>query len=307
MRVRVLGPALAGAVVMSIGMADAQSLRQVTSPSNPPPASFKGQQFIDSRGCVFVRAGFDGRVNWVPRIDGSRRPICGMQPTGSAPPPQVAEELPQVAAPVQVAEAAPQAQPQARARTPGKGLFAFLFAPAPVALPVMTQAAPAEVAVTFTQPIRRELPKPPKGWSYAWSDDRLNPMRGVGTPAGQAAQDRLYTQDVPMVLIADLPAKEQAKLQAKAERAAPATRVTLSTMSAPEAAQGGILVQVGCFGDPSNAERAMGKIAGLGLPVSTGSQKGLKVVMAGPFGSAAEAQAGLGALRAAGFADAFLR
>ncbi|NBZ88348.1 SPOR domain-containing protein [Stagnihabitans tardus] len=314
MRVRIWGPALAGAVLMALaGTAGAQSLRQVTAPANPPPAGFKGQQFIDSRGCVFVRAGFDGRVNWVPRIDGSRRPICGMQPTGSARPPQVAEELP-AAAPVVVAEApAPQAPTtQAQPRTPGKGLFAFLFAPAaprapapvaqPVALPVVTQAAP-EVTVTFTEPVRRTLPKPPKGWAYAWKDDRLNPMRGVGTPAGQAAQDRLYTQEVPMVLIADLPAKEQPKAQPRAQ----ASRVTLATMSAPEAAQGGILVQVGCFGDPSNAERAAGKIAGLGLPVSTGSQKGLKVVMAGPFASAAEAQAGLSALRAAGFADAFVR
>lgn len=301
MRVRVLGPALAVAVVISIGqMAGAQNLAQVGAPVNPPPASFKGQQFIDARGCVFVRAGFGGQVNWVPRIDGRKKPICGMLPTGAAMAPDVAEvTVPAVQAPVQ----------SVAVRAPGKGLFAFLFAPTPAPVLAPPPAPRAEVAVTFTQPVRA-LPKAPKGWQYAWKDDRLNPMRGIGTPAGQAAQNRLFTQEVPLTYIADLAPKEQAKaLKVIAAQAAPqvapqTAHVTVSTMSAPSA---GLMVQVGCFGDPGNAQRVQGRIASAGLPFATTQQNGLTVVMAGPFGSAAQAAEGLAALRGAGFADAFVR
>ena len=143
-------------------------------------------------------------------------------------------------------------------------------------------------------------------------------MRGIGTPAGQAAQNQIWTQTVPMVEIADLPVKAQAKARAAAQ-VAPQTPVVLaaaevpqdgeiiaSTMSVPTAALGQ-MIQVGCFADPANAARAGARIAELGLPVSTGVQKGLQMVMAGPFGSAAEAAQGLAALRAAGFGDAFVR
>ncbi|MCW1918725.1 SPOR domain-containing protein [Rhodobacter sp. KR11] len=306
MFVRVLGPALAVAVVVGMA-AEAQTLRNVTAPVNPPPASFKGQQFIDSRGCVFVRAGFGGQVNWVPRIDGSKRPICGMMPTGAAPQPLVAEvEIPQVAPTTQT--------PTAPQRPRGPGLFAFLFAPAPAPAPM---AAPtrAEQVVTFAPPpTPRVLPTPPKGWTHAWKDDRLNPMRGIGTAEGQAAQNRVYTQDVPMVAIADLPPQKQAKAIRAAQVAAPkaqhvaaqpvtAPQVTVSTMSAPAA---GLLIQVGAFGQPANAEKAAGRIAGLGLAATTSGQK-LRVVFAGPFASTDAAQAALVALRAGGFPDAFLR
>ena len=300
MRVRVLGPALAVAVVVGMA-AEAQTLRNVTAPVNPPPASFKGQQFIDSRGCVFVRAGFGGQVNWVPRIDGAKRPICGMLPTGAAP--QVAEvEIPQMApaaeAPMtETVVASPTPTP---ARPRGPGLFAFLFAPAPVAVPAPPRA---EQVVTFTPPpAPRVLPKPPKGWTHAWKDDRLNPLRGMGTAEGQSAQNQVYTQDVPMVAIADLPPAKQVKAAAAAARA-PAPRVTVSTMSAPVE---GLMIQVGAFGQPANAEKAAGRIAALGLPATTSGAK-LRVVQAGPFASQDEARAALASLQAAGFADAFLR
>lgn len=273
MRVRGWGAALAVAVVMGQGLA-AQTLREVTGPANPPPASFKGQQFIDSRGCVFVRAGYGGQVTWVPRIDGSKRPICGMM---SAAPPMVAD------APV---TAAPQ--------TPG--LFARLFAPQAAVAPAAPPAP--EVAISFSAP-QRVLPKPPKGWSYAWKDGRLNPMRGLGTPAGQAAQDRLYTREVPQTFIADLPAPRRAK-------AAPVSHVTLSTMSAPRAVAGQ-MIQIGAFGQAGNAQRAGDRVSALGLPLAMRAQKGLTVVMAGPFAESAEAAAALVALRGAGFAEAFLR
>lgn len=302
MSVKVLGSALAGAVCLALGV-QAQTLDQVTGPSNPPPASFKGQQFVDSRGCVFVRAGFGGRVTWVPRVDGKHKPICGLG----------GED---VAAETSVAEAAPKAAKG--------GFWAALFAPraaAPVAsaAPVLAAATPAphDLVVTISNPVRR-LPKPPQGWELAWEDDRLNPMRAIGTPEGEAAQDRVFTRTVPMVARADIATRRQSAQVAEALPAPRGQSVTVATMSAPGAEAGtapgtgavtaavGRMIQVGAFGQPANAEAAAARIAGLGLPVALRPARGLQVVLAGPLAPQGLAEA-LSALRAAGFQDAFAR
>lgn len=50
-------------------------------PAELPPAGFAGEQYIDSRGCLYIRAGHGGQVNWVSRIDRGRRAICGQTPS----------------------------------------------------------------------------------------------------------------------------------------------------------------------------------------------------------------------------------
>src|SRR6056297_1934619 len=77
--------ALAGlALVASVSMSDqgvAQTLQEVGPPAEFPPPDYEGRQFVDSRGCVYVRAGFDGNVTWVPRVTRDRKALCGHTPT----------------------------------------------------------------------------------------------------------------------------------------------------------------------------------------------------------------------------------
>lgn len=122
--------------------AEAQGLQAeaAVAPAEFPPASFTGNQYVDSRGCIFIRAGIDGNVTWVPRVTRSRQLICGYQPSlgsqaaaaaASAPaapvtPPRapveitLAPELRPTAAPQPetVAAAAPRYQPAAPAPQP---------------------------------------------------------------------------------------------------------------------------------------------------------------------------------------------
>jgi SPOR domain len=117
-----LASALALAATVSGTSAGAYTLSQAAKPAEYPPASYRSDVYVDSRGCAYVRASIGTAVNWVPRLSRDRKTvICGLTPTAkvtamatSRPP---APPVPP--APTALAAAAPQPGPTtARQATP---------------------------------------------------------------------------------------------------------------------------------------------------------------------------------------------
>jgi len=133
------------AVVLSLGLASAKTLRSSDEPAEFPPSSFKGSQYVDSRGCVYVRAGIDGAVTWVPRVTRDRKVVCGFKPTqiaGGAATSKPAQKVEQI---TMAAPAKPTAKAAAPART--------VRTPQPV-----TSRQPAKTVASITTMPRRVAP-----------------------------------------------------------------------------------------------------------------------------------------------------
>ncbi len=248
--------ARAGAVLLAGTLG---AMAHASGPAGLPPAGFEGRQFVDSKGCIYVRASYGGKVVWVPRLAPDRQPMCGFPPTFAT----------------GKSASLPHASPAARPR-PGAA------PPAPV------------MAVRI-----------PEGYRPAWDDGRLNPDRGPRSAAQSERMHRIWTRTVPMRLVDAAGAKPP-----PAQSHPGALTLSGKSVARPQA-QGPAYVQVGVFGVPENARRAIARLQRLGLPVSTRSLerggRSYQVVLAGPFSATAPLNAALVRARGAGFADAFLR
>ncbi|MGI3168610.1 SPOR domain-containing protein [Pseudooceanicola sp. C21-150M6] len=172
---------------LAAGGAAAQSRKD--GPAEYPPASFSGKQYVDSRGCVYIRAGVNGATQWIPRMTRARQVVCGFQPTQVAgttstpqqtagrvtvitaadPEPQsVAKPAPApVAAPARVAQAAPKRKPVPANLKPARSAAPVTTSPVvirpasavtgPATQPVRPYAA-APVITAPVQPVREARP-----------------------------------------------------------------------------------------------------------------------------------------------------
>lgn len=135
----------------------AQSLRRDTGPAEIPPTSFRGSQYVDSKGCVYIRAGVDGNVTWVPRVSRERKVVCGFQPSQVATAP--APAAPATGGAVAITAAQPENAAPARAApvaaaTPAAVPSARVPAAAPAPAPRLARVIrPAAVAVAEPAPV----------------------------------------------------------------------------------------------------------------------------------------------------------
>lgn len=108
-RARVFTLAL-GVFLSGVGLAAAQGTGQ---PAELPPASYKGKQYVDSQGCVFLRAGTQAQTVWIPRVTASGELLCGYPPSGRRVP-----VVGEAGAETGVPEAATASAPAAEAAAP---------------------------------------------------------------------------------------------------------------------------------------------------------------------------------------------
>jgi len=142
---------------LGIGAVTAQSISSNEIPAEFPPSDFKGKQFVDSRGCVYIRAGVVGATTWVPRVTRERKVICGFKPTFPKAQTTTSAALKLDKNVVQIQPAAPEAGAPAVAAAPR----AVAPAAATTTTARTTSSAATSTAKTTTRTVK--VPKQAKG------------------------------------------------------------------------------------------------------------------------------------------------
>ena len=195
---RVIAYSIIAAAISAVSV-QAQSLRSAAPPAEFPPASFTGKQYVDSRGCIYIRAGIDGNVTWVPRVGRDRKQVCGFKPTAvagasSAPARAAASKPVEITVP-----AATQATTQqTRPLPPAVANSAPAAKPAPVrkpkvaAAPVTTVRRPAPVAPVVVTAPRTQVRKPVA--TAPRPAPTIAPRRAPAKAAGPCANASAFSQ-----------------------------------------------------------------------------------------------------------------
>lgn len=186
---------LAATCAFTFSDASAQALRRDGGPAEIPPASFKGNQYVDSKGCVYIRAGVDGNTSWVPRVSRSRKVVCGLSPSlgsGAAAGTAVAAAS-QTAKPVEigvntVSPKSPAPSPAAQAVRPARTTVASVLAPKPVRTVASTAAAPRTRSTSSAPQVQRvNIPQP----SGVRAPQRMTQTARIQAPRQQVSQPRV--------------------------------------------------------------------------------------------------------------------
>ncbi len=138
----------------SVGLTtlNAQSLRKASPPAEFPPSSYSGKQYVDSRGCIYIRAGIDGNTTWVPRVSRDRKQVCGYKPTavaGSTSAPAKSASVEQITLP---ASQQPKSSAKAKTVAPTTKTATKAPTPAPAAPKATPKPVPAPAAVAAAKP-----------------------------------------------------------------------------------------------------------------------------------------------------------
>jgi hypothetical protein len=75
------GKAIRTAAVLWL-IAIGPSAAEQAVPAELPPKDYAGQQYVDSKGCMFLRAGPKGNETWIPRVTRDGVPLCDNPPSG---------------------------------------------------------------------------------------------------------------------------------------------------------------------------------------------------------------------------------
>ncbi|MFK7867716.1 MAG: hypothetical protein AB8B58_00600 [Roseobacter sp.] len=164
-----------------------------SGPKVLPPATFKGTQYVDSDGCVYIRAGVDNIVRWVPRVTRDRRQVCGFVPTLDA---SAAGRT----APVTSVEVISVSDTTPR---PAVAEDRFISGKSPASSALGAHSSEERFIPDHTKAENAAMRSVtvPKGFEKVWQDDRLNVRRAEQTRTGQQQTEAIWTNTVPRRLV----------------------------------------------------------------------------------------------------------